>query len=216
MRRWVPCLAVLALAALRPAVADDAGSPAAGPLDAAFLPKDDLRVPAFLAAHPEADGRGVVVAVLDTGVDPGHPRLARTTTGERKLVDLLDATDDGIVETPIPVEVVDGTVVGATGRVLDLGEHVRPGRPARLGRIDARSVLPARPRRPPPQPPPRAPRGGRPPARRARPPPPRARASRRPCSTRAAPRRPSCAARSPTRRRRTTCSSCPPRRAPAP
>lgn len=143
MRRWVPCLAVLALAALRPATADDAGSPAVGPLDAAFLPKDDLRVPAFLAAHPEADGRGVVVAVLDTGVDPGHPRLARTTTGERKLVDLLDATDDGIVETPIPVEAVDGIVVGATGRVLDLGAHVRPGRPARLGRIDARSVLPA-------------------------------------------------------------------------
>jgi len=143
MRRWVPCLAFLALAAFRPAAADDAGSPAVCPLDAAFLPKDDLRVPAFLAAHPEADGRGVVVAVLDTGVDPGHVRLARTSTGERKILDLLDATDDGIVETPIPVEVIDGAVVGATGRALDLGEHVRAGRPARLGRIDARSVLPA-------------------------------------------------------------------------
>lgn len=142
MRRWVPCLAVLALATLHGAAADDAGAPAAGPLDAAFLPKDDLRVPAFLAAHPEADGRGVVVAVLDTGVDPGHPRLARTTTGERKLLDVLDATDDGIVETPLPAEAVDGTVIGATGRVLDLGKHVRPGHAARLGRIDARTVFP--------------------------------------------------------------------------
>ncbi len=143
MRRWVPCLAVLVLTTLRGAFADDAGGPGAGPLDAAFLPKDDLRVPAFLEAHPDADGRGVVVAVLDTGVDPGHPRLAHTTTGERKLVDILDATDDGIVETPLPVEPVDGVVTGATGRILDLGRHLRPGKPARLGRIDARMVFPA-------------------------------------------------------------------------
>ena len=48
----------------------------AAPLEDAFLPTVDLRAKEFRTAHPAADGRGVIVAVLDTGVDPGHPRLS--------------------------------------------------------------------------------------------------------------------------------------------
>lgn len=54
----------------------------------AQMPKEDLGVRAFLEAHPEYDGRGIRVAILDTGIDPGHPYLQRTSTGERKIVDL--------------------------------------------------------------------------------------------------------------------------------
>jgi len=125
-----------------PAPAASGPASAATALEDAFLPKHELHVPEFLGGHPEADGRGVVVAILDTGVDPGHPRLAKTSTGETKLLDLLDATDDGIVDTTRPAELVDGHVLGATGRWLTVGSHATAGKKAFLGRIDATDVLP--------------------------------------------------------------------------
>src|SRR5262249_53566646 len=135
---------LLLLFAAAPAARGGDGAPPDAPpcYDTAFLPTADTRVPAFLAAHPEHDGRGVVIAGLDTRVDPGPPPLATTSTGEKKLVDLLDATDDGFVDTSLPLEAVNGVVTGATGRVLDLGAHAKPGDPATLGRIDARAVFP--------------------------------------------------------------------------
>ncbi|WP_431989311.1 S8 family serine peptidase [Streptomyces albogriseolus] len=47
----------------------------------------------FVKKNPRADGRGVTIGILDSGVDLGHPALQRTTTGERKIVDWVTATD---------------------------------------------------------------------------------------------------------------------------
>ncbi|MFD1663472.1 S8 family serine peptidase [Streptomyces caeni] len=47
----------------------------------------------FVRRHPQADGRGVTIGILDSGVDLGHPALQKTTTGERKIVDWVTATD---------------------------------------------------------------------------------------------------------------------------
>ncbi|WP_030685041.1 S8 family serine peptidase [Streptomyces globisporus] len=47
----------------------------------------------FVKEHPKADGRGVTIGILDSGVDLGHPALQTTTTGERKIVDWVTATD---------------------------------------------------------------------------------------------------------------------------
>ncbi len=55
----------------------------------------------FVKQNPKADGRGITIGVLDSGVDLGHPALQKTTTGERKIVDWVTATD--------PVSDGDGT-----------------------------------------------------------------------------------------------------------
>ncbi|MFF3907107.1 S8 family serine peptidase [Streptomyces sp. NPDC001848] len=55
----------------------------------------------FVKEHPKADGRGITIGILDSGVDLGHPALQKTTTGERKIVDWVTATD--------PVADGDGT-----------------------------------------------------------------------------------------------------------
>ncbi|GAA2928475.1 MULTISPECIES: S8 family serine peptidase [Streptomycetaceae] len=55
----------------------------------------------FVKQHPKADGRGITIGVLDSGVDIAHPALQKTTTGERKIVDWVTATD--------PVNDGDGT-----------------------------------------------------------------------------------------------------------
>ncbi|MFI6527484.1 S8 family serine peptidase [Streptomyces uncialis] len=47
----------------------------------------------FVQQNPKADGRGVTIGVIDSGVDLGHPSLQKTTTGERKIVDWVTATD---------------------------------------------------------------------------------------------------------------------------
>ncbi|MGW2343755.1 S8 family serine peptidase [Streptomyces sp. NPDC001661] len=47
----------------------------------------------FVKQHPKSDGRGVTIGILDSGVDLGHPALQKTTTGERKIVDWVTATD---------------------------------------------------------------------------------------------------------------------------
>ncbi|MFH0518149.1 S8 family serine peptidase [Streptomyces sp. M41] len=47
----------------------------------------------FVKKNPKADGRGITIGILDSGVDLGHPALQKTTTGERKIVDWVTATD---------------------------------------------------------------------------------------------------------------------------
>ncbi|MEU0832776.1 S8 family serine peptidase [Streptomyces sp. NPDC005969] len=63
----------------------------------------------FVKEHPKADGRGVTIGILDSGVDLGHPALQKTTTGERKIVDWVTATD--------PVSDRDGTWLRMTASV---------------------------------------------------------------------------------------------------
>lgn len=52
----------------------------------------------FQKAHPEADGKGIVIAVLDTGVDMGVAGLRTTPDGEAKVIDAQDFSGQGDVE----------------------------------------------------------------------------------------------------------------------
>ncbi|KAJ2385710.1 hypothetical protein H4S02_004202 [Coemansia sp. RSA 2611] len=88
--------------------------PAAG-----LQPRADTQAAEFVRKYPEYDGRGVVVAVLDTGIDAGAKGLQTTSTGQRKVVDYVDCTGAGDVGLQ-DVEATDNTVRGASGRTLRL------------------------------------------------------------------------------------------------
>ncbi|MEU7111992.1 S8 family serine peptidase [Streptomyces sp. NPDC046182] len=58
-----------------------------------YNPSHETGAVEFVEDNPRADGRGVTIGILDSGVDLGHPALQKTTTGERKIVDWVTATD---------------------------------------------------------------------------------------------------------------------------
>lgn len=72
-------------------------TPAANP----YLPTDDTDSVRFKKQHPEWDGRGVTIGVVDSGVSLDNPALQVTSTGQRKIVDWVTGTD--------PVDDGDGT-----------------------------------------------------------------------------------------------------------
>ncbi len=59
-----------------------------------YLPNVDINAPSFIRHHPTWDGRGVKIAVLDTGADPTAPGLQTTTTGGRKVTKMADYTNE--------------------------------------------------------------------------------------------------------------------------
>ncbi|HTS89563.1 MAG TPA: S8 family serine peptidase [Gemmatimonadales bacterium] len=99
-----------------------------------WMPLKPTGVEEFLAAHPTSDGRGVVIGILDSGIDPGIPGLGTTTTGERKILDLRDFSGEGSVPlTPVSVQgdqisIAGHTLTGASRlRALAVGNTVYGG-----------------------------------------------------------------------------------------
>jgi subtilisin family serine protease len=60
-----------------------------------LLPRRSVGAEQFIAAHPAHDGRGILIAILDSGIDAGVPGLQTTSTGLPKLVDLRDFSREG-------------------------------------------------------------------------------------------------------------------------
>ncbi len=75
--------------------------PPVAPADAAYakgwMPLAATGVTDFLALHPEWNGRGVLIGILDSGIDAGVPGLQRTPNGSPKLLDLRDFSAEGAV-----------------------------------------------------------------------------------------------------------------------
>lgn len=63
-----------------------------------FLSLKDTGVEEFISLHPEYDGRGTIIIILDTGVDIGVDGLTKTSTGEIKFLDVQDFTHQGDVQ----------------------------------------------------------------------------------------------------------------------
>lgn len=108
-----------------------------------FLPKHITEVRSFLEQHADYDGRGIRVAVLDSGVDPGAKGLNQTTEGLPKIVNILDATGSGDVDTSQTVKSSEnGTIEGLTGRDLKLHpDWVKPDRTFHLGMARAADLM---------------------------------------------------------------------------
>jgi tripeptidyl-peptidase-2 len=102
------------------------------PAEAAYargwMPLSSTGVDQFLRAHPSYDGRNVLIGILDTGIDPGIPGLEKTSTGEPKILDLRDFSDEGAVPlqrvTPVGDSVeIAGHRLGGFGRVTALNTN---------------------------------------------------------------------------------------------
>ncbi len=72
-----------------PQPAPGAGTPNNNP----YMPIGDTGASQFMAANPTWDGRGVTIGFLDTGMSLDNPSLLTTSTGERKIIDWVTATD---------------------------------------------------------------------------------------------------------------------------
>lgn len=90
------------------------------PLDALLLNKTDTEQDMFLTKYPTYDGRDILIAILDTGVDPSLPGMQVTTTGERKMFDVIDCSGAGDVDTSATRTVKDKIIEGLSGRKLTI------------------------------------------------------------------------------------------------
>ncbi len=72
-------------------------APASTAAQLGLMPLEVTGVRAFRQMHPTFDGRGVLIAILDSGTDPGILGLQTTTLGERKILDLRDFSGEGNV-----------------------------------------------------------------------------------------------------------------------
>lgn len=70
-----------------------------------------------LQSSRQTDGTGIRVAILDTGVDPGHPDLQQTPDGKSKIVDWLDYTDDGRIDLS-KTSIIDGSFEAERSQIV--------------------------------------------------------------------------------------------------
>ncbi|CAL5327911.1 unnamed protein product [Camellia sinensis] len=80
---------------------------------ASLMPKKEIKADRFIEAHPDFDGRGVVIAIFDSGVDPAAAGLQVTSDGKPKILDVIDCGD---IDTSNVVKAdADGCLCGASG-----------------------------------------------------------------------------------------------------
>ncbi|XP_065869545.1 tripeptidyl-peptidase 2 isoform X2 [Euphorbia lathyris] len=86
---------------------------------ASLMPKKEIAADRFIESHPEFDGRGAIIAIFDSGVDPAASGLQVTSDGKPKILDVLDCTGSGDIDTSKVVKVdEDGCIRGASGASL--------------------------------------------------------------------------------------------------
>jgi subtilisin family serine protease len=88
-----------------------------------LLPRRAVGAEQFVAAHPTYDGRGVLIAILDSGIDAGVPGLRTTAADEPKIADLRDFSGEGRVRLAPVTAMRDGFMI--QGHALAGASRVR-------------------------------------------------------------------------------------------
>jgi subtilisin family serine protease len=70
-----------------------------------------------------ANGNGQLIAIIDTGVDPAHPDLQATENGKLKIVQWVDFTDEGKLNTSAEYEAF-GASIAVNNQYLGLPEGI--------------------------------------------------------------------------------------------
>ncbi|KAJ6386456.1 hypothetical protein OIU78_016376 [Salix suchowensis] len=83
---------------------------------ASLMPKKEIGADRFIEAHPQYDGRGTIIAIFDSGVDPAASGLQVTSDGKPKVLDVIDCTGSGDIDTSKVVKAdANGFIQGASG-----------------------------------------------------------------------------------------------------
>uniref|UniRef100_V5I9M9 Tripeptidyl-peptidase 2 n=1 Tax=Anoplophora glabripennis TaxID=217634 RepID=V5I9M9_ANOGL len=85
-----------------------------------LLPKKETGVVSFLSKYPAYDGRGTVIAILDSGIDPGAPGLKTTSDGKVKVIERFDCSGCGDVDTSTVITPKDEIITTLTGKKLKI------------------------------------------------------------------------------------------------
>ncbi|XP_053683189.1 tripeptidyl-peptidase 2 [Sabethes cyaneus] len=113
-----------------------------------LVPKNETGALNFIRKYPDYDGRGVTIAILDSGVDPRAKGLEKIPGGEVKVIERFDCSGCGDVDTSkIVTAAPDGTIVGLSGRVLRLSkmmEQDNVGGEFRIGIKSMHDLYPSR------------------------------------------------------------------------
>ncbi|XP_017876642.1 tripeptidyl-peptidase 2 isoform X2 [Ceratina calcarata] len=110
-----------------------------------LLPKKETGVTQFLTKYPEYDGRGVVIAIFDSGIDPGAPGMQETSDGRPKIIERYDCSGAGDVDVSKVVQAPDGYIIGITGRKLKIpSKWVNPSGEYHIGIKNLYSLYPGK------------------------------------------------------------------------
>jgi tripeptidyl-peptidase-2 len=92
-------------------------------LQVGLMPLASTGMSAFKVAHPSYDGRGVLIGVLDGGVDPGILGLLSTSTGAPKILEVRDFSGENDIPLTQVTPDADGCVTPVAGtRVCGAGQ----------------------------------------------------------------------------------------------
>jgi len=95
---WRVLATAVLLGLVNPAFAQEKLSSSLPDTPWSFLSTSAVHAYQFIKAHPTYDGRGVVVIVCDSGVDLDTQGLLKTSTGEKKIIDVQDFSGEGDVK----------------------------------------------------------------------------------------------------------------------